>query len=521
MRTNGVVAFNPYFAMLFLISAAGMTLVWLIIRPHGIGLSPDSVGYISIARNLISGKGAIDFYNKPFVIQPPLYPGVLATLSILFSKDPLLVAPYLNAALFGLTVFLSGWLLFLYLPERIVCVYGTILTILSVPLLGVSQMAWSELLFIVFTLLFFLFLNRYLTTKRGIMLLLSALAVSAASLTRYAGIVLIPTGLLALLFFANKNNSFQMIKTLASFTLISTFPLGLWLFRNYLFSNTWVGPRAPSQYTLSQNLLFTMETYFKWFLPNYVVERERWLLFSVSGLGILSAFFVPWKQTEGHWSMTIPKPTQLALIFFLFFYIGLVIAASTLSALDQIGTRLLAPTYVPLVIVILGTLSSVYKNEKGWKTVSSIVLGLAAVIMLGKPLKATIDAFKKKDGIGYNSRRWRESSTIQFLQEHSHLVGCSPIYSNEPEALYIVANLSASLSPVKREYNSPPNRNRTIRDLRGNWPDQNGAILVWFENSDRNYLFTREEVLSITDSTLLFRSEDGLVYKLFHVPSKH
>ena len=88
-------------------AALGAVLVLARQAPNGAGLHWDSVIYVTVARNLLSGVGFSDYTGYPYVYWPPLYPLLLAVAS-LDLLDPLDVAGPLNAALFGLTIFVVG-----------------------------------------------------------------------------------------------------------------------------------------------------------------------------------------------------------------------------------------------------------------------------------------------------------------------------------------------------------------------------------------------------------------------------
>src|SRR5262249_2245580 len=90
--------------------AALAAFVWIqILSKHsGIGVSPDSVTYLSAARHLTAGNGFLSFDNFPVVDFPFAYPGFLATISWITRQDPLQFAGVLNGLLFGLLLYLSG-----------------------------------------------------------------------------------------------------------------------------------------------------------------------------------------------------------------------------------------------------------------------------------------------------------------------------------------------------------------------------------------------------------------------------
>ena len=57
----------------------GASIVLILTSRHGAGLTPDSAAYIS-ARNLAEGNGFLTYNGLHLVVQPPLYPIMLAAV---------------------------------------------------------------------------------------------------------------------------------------------------------------------------------------------------------------------------------------------------------------------------------------------------------------------------------------------------------------------------------------------------------------------------------------------------------
>lgn len=82
----------------------GAGVILFLTNLHGVGLTPDSVSYISTARSLAEGNGFTLYNGLYYIAQPPLYPILLFVIKITKFIDPLISAGYVNAALFGFTV---------------------------------------------------------------------------------------------------------------------------------------------------------------------------------------------------------------------------------------------------------------------------------------------------------------------------------------------------------------------------------------------------------------------------------
>ena len=138
-----------YKFLLLILSASGIALVALATSNYGVGLSPDSVVYVSVARNIADGNGFVLFNGTQFVSQPPLYPILLALLNTVQGFDPLKSIPVLNAIMYGGIIYMSG----LMIERKVTYIHtmrvlGTLFILISIPLFQVAVMAWTEVLFI-------------------------------------------------------------------------------------------------------------------------------------------------------------------------------------------------------------------------------------------------------------------------------------------------------------------------------------------------------------------------------------
>ena len=85
------------------------------------------------------------------------------------------------------------------------------------------------------------------------------------------------------------------------------------------------------------------------------------------------------------------------------------------------------------------------------------------------------------------------------------------LYSNEPEAVYILTNLKTRRSPVKTFYNSPQLYiNNPKQD--NVWLAGQHVCLVWFNNANRTFLFTVDELKNKINMTEIAALKDGRIY---------
>ena len=226
--------------LLAALAVLGVVLVLLHQVTYGVTLEWDSVTYISVARNLLAGNGFVQPYDgAPYLLWPPLFPGLLALVSLLVF-DPYEVAGLVNAVAFGLTVFVAGRWLCNRIESRGFVLWGCLAITLSAPLLQNAAWAISEPVFILLTLLALVETEIFLTTERRSSLLRSALFTALACLTRYIGLSIVITVVLVL-FFKSAKPFLKKVRHMATYAFVAVTPLGLWLLRNMLVSGTLTG----------------------------------------------------------------------------------------------------------------------------------------------------------------------------------------------------------------------------------------------------------------------------------------
>ncbi|MBI5727097.1 MAG: hypothetical protein HY965_04560, partial [Ignavibacteriales bacterium] len=127
--------------------------------------------------------------------------------------------------------------------------------------------------------------------------------------------------------------------------------------------------------------------------------------------------------------------------------------------------------------------------------------------------KATLRSFIAQNGCEYSGREWKDNSVIGFLLDNREITRSYALYSNVPEAVYLLANINTKWSPPKTNYNSPTLLNMQP-SLAGMWSEKNGTCLVWFNNVDRKFLFTLEELAENSNLQLIANLKGGSIYTI-------
>ncbi len=179
------------FAAALLAIAAAASLAAHLAMRAGIGLSPDSDTYLTAARQLARGHGFVVPTSagglEPLTHYPPLYPALLALLGKA-GLGMLAAARLLNLAAFAGSIVLVG-VIFRYglKLSRPASLAGAAAVAVSVDLIQIYAMVWSEGPFIFLMLLALLMLGWFVTDQRRTALAGAALAVALAMLARLCG----------------------------------------------------------------------------------------------------------------------------------------------------------------------------------------------------------------------------------------------------------------------------------------------------------------------------------------------
>lgn len=519
---------KKYAIIIFAISL-GLISVFMILyatSTYGIGISPDSVGYITVARNLADGNGFTDYRGNAFVMQPPLFPIVLASVELLSGIDPEEGARLFNALVAGCTVGLGGFVLLRFVRGPLV-VWGGLAILFSTPQVAVSTYAWSEPLFNLLVLIFLTIVISHSRLGRREVVLLGFVT-ALACLTRYIGYSLVATGLILILIQREVWGRTKLTNSIV-FGIISVLPIGIWLIRNWIVSSTLFGPRAPSKYSLFDNLYYTYSTVFTWFLPQRALAY-RWIILVVVVLGILgSAVYIYVREKTARVTLIggITLPFQISL--FVAVYTTFLVVSSTTTAYDRIGTRLLSPISIPLIIILVLVLDIALKwfeNSKLRSNLASVirisVVALLTPWLIVVPMQDVVVSIRAKvdqGAGGYNTQSWQQSETIKYFDKY--LKAYLPredraIYSNRPDALYILTGIQAEAMPQRTYYNSEKLAD-DLSALEGKWPENPMSYLIYFDQG-RSYLYTVDELSTIADISLVTELSDGTIYRVSPKP---
>jgi len=477
----------------------GFFLIQIFSRHSGIGISPDSVTYLSAARHLVHGKGFISFDDLPVVDFPFAYPCFLTVISFFTRLDPLQFGPLLNGLLFGLLLYISGGIMngfnkpsAWYKRILLICI------LLSPAMQEVYSYLWSETVFLILILFFIISISNYLKQYTTGWLLISILICSLSCLTRYAGVFLIITGLFLLFF----NRAFTWRKRILDCMLFGSISFSLLLIniiRNLKETGLAMGPRPRND----EGILKIME-YFGGVLCDWLL-LERMPLLAITLTIVLLILFAAAiifnknrKKSKYGFEYTMAVTGLIYCIF--------MIITSSYTRYEQFTNRLLSPIFIPLLWCISCWIPGfINKRSIRLKWVYGILFLLITVWFLNAQVRADYEYYDgvKDAGIpGYREDPFVQSDIVQFLEKNKNIFDPRiPIYSNAGEAVYFVTGIAARQLPfldfptqVQQYYNGKNN------------------YLVWFNDLDNPSMPDLKSILQHQDMTVVKELKDGVVY---------
>ncbi len=435
------------FLVLFLF-ALGYGL-WQMVRATtwGAGLPPDAVSYIQGARSILE-NGNLSGLSPHW---PPLYPLAIA-LSGIFSDDLLVSLRQLQLWTYGANFLLFATIIFLNTRSSLLALTAGALLSTSIVFLQMHAMAWSEGLFCLFAMLGFFFLARGLRPVNYRLLLLSALCVGMATLTRYAGVAVIISGAIAVLIFL-KGNVVRRLTLSLVYGFVSSLPLAIWAASNLASGSSAVN-RSVSYHPVSAETLAKGFTVFNsWFL----MPGDTYILFP--GVSVLiAALLIISKRVK------TPDPPdfliEICLLFTAFYIVFISLSITFVDAHTPLDNRILAPAYLFLVLGLTLLVARLMKGRlAAYAGVTIVCAMLLLALFQSAPQTIFVDA-AARSGIGWAAKTWRTSPALSWLEKQQ--LGLQ-IFTNAPEPIMLHTNRSASMLPRQHEPARPAAKQRFRR----------------------------------------------------------
>lgn len=518
------------FTMIFF-AVAGISMIVFATSRWGIGLSPDSAGYLAGAKNIINGKGISLIYDSngnllntwlPMTDNetyhsfpwPPFFPLILSIFG--FMKLNLIeTGRWLNAVLFGANIFLITLIVKKYLKSFFLLVFTPIILITSKDMIGIHSMLWSEPLFIFLSLLGFVFLIDFLENKKILFLLIASLFFSLAFFTRTIGISLIAVSAAAVLFYSELKIKNKIIYSAISI-LIEFLPFSIWTLKNKFTYGT-----SPAEFIFHPLKLFSysrvLDTISLWVMTYKTSSKIRIILITVLIIVIISiASFIAFKNKKRYmdeYCKLNSKIIGIFLFFILFYFIALLSGSYFFDASIPIGNnRILLPVLISIFIVFLFFLKrflDFYSSKEGIKIIAFAFCGFLIATSLSNNNAIELH----KNGQWYSSSNWYQSETIKELKKIQQAQ--TPIYTNDPSAIYLLLDKNPTWLPTKNNMHTTRINSNYMKDLNKIMEEikEKDGLLVFFDSGWT--VFPNEIEIKNNFQLLLVKdTSDGAIYRI-------
>jgi hypothetical protein len=441
---------NAIMFLLVLISLVGMGLV-LYATTWGPIIYSDSVGYLSVAQNILVGKG-VGVYEvsgrfSPSTLQPPFFSMLLAFFG-LTGIDIVTLSRWLHGIFFGIVLFLIGLSLLRLAGSRLFALAGALTFSVSPLLLHLFSLVMTEPTFILLSVSAALCLLRAVGRDHLGWLAASAMCVGLAVITRLVGAAWIVSGALVALVFWSGGWKRRLI-TLFCYAGLSSLPVvawGVW--------TQWI-VQAPSRIAeagvgpvqrLIEARVAMVDIFWSW-LPFSALLPDvhyRIKMLGLLTLPVLSVGWVVWavgratrNQPGYRWQVWLQEPIIRAVSLLwlsLVAYLGVIVVGYAFSSpTPDLNERTLAMGLLIGLSVTFVTCGAVFRFFSTHRWRYMLPLACAGVLIASAlPQSLPMLQVYHQEGSGYLGSHWRMSPTRMAATE---LPADIPLISNEHSML--------------------------------------------------------------------------------------
>lgn len=426
----------------------------------GIGVSYDSVFYLSAADNLLHGLGLSRLGGGGEVIPlthfPPLYPLLLAAGSWLSPLSTSAVARWLATFAYAGLAILSGLIVKKVTNSSVAGASAAGVVASSPVFLEVDAWAMSEAIYLVSMLTGLWLLASYSSTGGWRLLIWAAVFTGAAYATRYVGASLLATGLIVVWLSGNRPRTARLVR-MCAYGMGSALPALAWMTRNILLTGMTTNRTLVFHPLGRAKLSEAAHTLAGLALPDGISVWLRLAVALIALAGLLFYWLRAWWRSARTAPIAWDGASRLAGIFSLHavIYAGLlVVSLSFLDASTRLDDRILSPLWL-LVILLAGLAAGRWLSAGGqpnWTRWTLAAFGVGLVLTAS--LRTYSQASSGFDhGLGFNSRAWVTSPTVAWVQS---LDPSASITSNEAFPLYYLTGRPVywapeAIDPVKGE----------------------------------------------------------------------
>jgi len=485
----------------------------------GVGVSHDSIFYLSSAEHFLDGQGFSSIVDggvvKPMIHFPPLYPVSLSLVGY-FLKDFHLAANWIGTFFFAVNAVLVMALIRMGVKSLKIAFLGAVIAIISPIILGVHFEAMSEPIYLTFSFLSLGLLAQYQRDPKRKNFFGAALCSAAAYLARYVGITVVITGMVSILLFFPGFWKRKIQKS-ALFGMIGIIPTLGWYIRNYYLTGSFTNRVLAFHPITIEKIKEGLLTISGWILPETFPLAFRILIVFLFFLFILYGIFMRRRNSQESGNR-IRAGGEDRLSSILLFYAGIYLLFLFLSLTffdrsTRLYDRILIPFYTTLIILtFIGIYRFITFHTGKIRTIAIPIFSLLFILVTVFYINQSWDRIDtlRTEGIGFGSATWRQSEIVSRI---NRLGPEGIVYSNEAYALYYLTGFEVYSIPEKvdpvtaqvREDFQP-----SMEQMRERLALPGSALAVFHQG------YLREEMPTLAEISkglvIAHESRDGVIY---------
>lgn len=418
----------------------GSSVLWIASSSWGIGYDPDSIIYEDVAENWLDGQGITryDFATGeryPMSNFPPLYPIALGLLSQI-NDNLAQSARLLNTVLWGIVwLFVYRWIMHGGQSHIIAWSVATLLMI-NLLVFQVFGTSWSEPMFIALGLTGLWFVHRYRQLHHRKPLIIAAIFLALAILTRYAGVALVMTA--TIMIWTSVSTRRRQLEDTIILGLISGMPLFIWVARNLILRGDIAARDVHFTMFGIPQLESSVATLGQWLIPIPEMRVNVIIIGLITLLIVLT--FLNTRQNA------IRADTGITLMrWWITIYLLFVIASfMIIDPRIPFNYRILFPAYVGLMILTGRWLAIRWQATAYYLRITWIVVGLSLLFVNGL-LAINWAMIIQSNGHQYSDARFQQSQILQDLRDTD--LSNITLYTNNNFLLHYQTDKAALLLP--------------------------------------------------------------------------
>lgn len=429
---------NLVLAALVLLPAA----LVLVAGRHGLGMTPDSVGYVAAARSFATDWSFTYWDGTPLAHWPPGVPLILGIL-LRVGLDPVISAFVLNILASGALVVLAYRIGRQLLESPRLAILLAALASVALSTVHVYSELWSEPLFLVLCLTVVWLLTRMVregASRAGVLAVV--VCVCLACSLRFIGVALLPVVGLSMLLAEARRGLPRALALAVVVAAASTIGAAAVALRNLALVGSLTGTWSTSHATVGGLVRTTLATVGRWIVPEVRVGSTVAVIagIAIAGAAAYGAFCLA--RDAGVRRHAVP------LLAFVASYL-VVLMVSELKVDGVIDERYLSPMLVPVSLLVVAASWNLWRRVAGpgpialgdpeWRrrrpgglAVGAVVVLVGGVYLAGNGAGSVGYAYRAGRA-GYNSAQARSSPLARAAGSVSGMPG---LLSNDPPHVY-------------------------------------------------------------------------------------